>query len=446
MNRARYKKICDTRVHTLPSSLPWHWLPPLLTLSLVLTLHIDAPYYDQWDLLPLLHAHYQGTLQWQDLLQPHNGHILLLPKMVMLGLAILTHWNTLAEVLFSFLCMLLNWCLLQKMAGTLLNRALSMPEKCAVSLLVFSLSQAENWLWGWQLQIPLALLFILSGFCALLYVRHTLLSLVIATACGVAATCSFAGSLPFWIAAMPLLWQRQRTLLIPWCLITGASLFSYANFISAPQYPSLVLDAMHPTELLHHARNTLAVLGNLAGRFHMVAAISMGFTATIIIAMYMAAINIPNTQSGTLTSKQKHLAMAMFLFSAGSALLVSLSRSGLGDEQMLASRYSTLTLPFWVAAAILLILRIQEYKKPQLRILGVILLVSLLASETYSIRDFQKLHNRLQRGSAALNNMDNTREKTQIGVINPRKDSAQALQEARLLQQYQLSTYRESAP
>ena len=113
---------------------------------------------------------------------------------------------------------------------------------------------------------------------------------------------------------------------------------------------------------------------------------------------------------------------------------------------MLASRYSTLTLPFWVAAAILLILRIQEYKKPQLRILGVILLVSLLASETYSIRDFQKLHNRLQRGSAALNNMDNTREKTQIGVINPRKDSAQALQEARLLQQYQLSTYRESAP
>ncbi len=414
------------------TSLPWHWLPPLLTIALTIALHVDVPYYDQWDLLPLLHAYYQGTLQWQDLMQPHNGHILLLPQMVMLLLAVLTHWNTMAEVLFGFSCMLINWLLLEHMANTLLARTLSIAEKTVLSLLVFSLTQAQNWLWGWQLQIPLALLFILTGFCSLLYIRNHLVAFVAAALCGGAATFSFAGSLPFWIAVTPLIWQRQRVLLLPWLMISGICLLNYAQFIGALQSPtaSNFIDA---TELLRHTRNMLALLGNLVARYNMIAATIAGFSAISIIAL----------QYSTLSPRQKSLALSTLLFAIGSALLVSLSRAGLGDEQMLASRYGTLTLVFWMTSSMLLLENIRKKKKKILwNSAGFLLLASLLISDIFSIKEFQQLHKRLQRGSIALAKIETPEGQNQIAVINPRKNREQALQEVQLLQQYHLSFYR----
>jgi hypothetical protein len=416
-------------------TLPWHWLPPLVTLSLVLALHIDVPYYDQWDLLPLLHAYYQGTLQWHDLLQPHNGHILLLPRIVMLCLATQTQWNTLAEVLFSFACMLANWFLFQLMAATLLERSLSPLEKIAISLLVFSLTQAQNWLWGWQLQIPLALMFILCGICSLLYIRNDLVALVATAICGGAATFSFAGSLPFWIAVIPILWQRQRILLLPWILISGVCILVYANLIGLLQNTAAEQVLPDASEILRHARNTLAVLGNLVARFNMFAAAAAGFSAIFIVCL----------KYSKLPPKQKSLALTLLIFSAGSALLVSLSRSGLGDEQMLASRYGTLTLPLWITMAMLLIAK-QHTQQKIINSIGGLLLFSLLLSDAYSIQDFQQLHKRLQRGSAALAQIDSIEGQKQIAVINPRKDHEQALQEVHLLQQYHFSFYRRAEP
>lgn len=418
----------------LPTSLPWQWLPPLVILTLVLTLHIDVPYHDQWDLLPLLHQHYQGTLQWQDLLQPHNGHILLLPKIVMLGLAVLTHWNTTAEVLFSFVCMLANWFLLQVISRTLLERDLFVIEKTALSLLVFSVSQAQNWIWGWQLQIPLALFFVLSGFCSLLCIRKDFFAMLAAAICGIAATFSFAGSLPFWIAAIPLLWQRRPILLAIWLGIAGICLATYSSIVQLTELPSATAGLIDTTELIRHTKNTLALLGNLIARFDMFASTIAGLTAIAIISF----------QYPDLSAKQKSLTLSLLLFSTGSALLVSLSRAGLGDTQMLASRYGTLTLPVWAVITMLLAKKIHKPYKSTCSIAGAGLLACLLFCNVYSFRDFEQMHRRLQRGSIALSQPDNAEIKNRIMVINPRQDQEQAAQEVKLLQQYQLSFYRKN--
>lgn len=429
------QKPVDTRVQKSLTLLPWHWLPPLVTLALVLALHLDVPYHDQWDLLPLLDAYYQGSLQWQTLLQPHNGHILFLPKLVMLLLAVLTHWNTLAEVLFGFVCMLINWFLLQKMAGTFLARPLSISEKMILSLLVFSLSQAQNWLWGWQLQIPMALLFVLTGFSAMYYLKSIWLAFIAASLCGVAASVSFGGSLPFWIAIIPLLWHRQRWLLLPWLIMTSACWLTYMNTLLstgttinnsttyADMYPLMDIN-----ELLRHARNTLALLGNLAARFNMLAATLSGLAAVSIIIFHYHR----------LTAGQKSLALTFALFSIGGALLVSLSRAGLGDEQMLASRYGTLTLPFWAVTAMLLMNTVSI----AWRISSMALLLSFLISNIYSLQDFQQMHKRLQRGSVALATIDTPQGQHALPVINPRSDQTKALQEVEQLKRYQLSFFR----
>lgn len=415
---------------------PWHWLPPLCTLALVLLLHVDVPYHDQWDLLPLLDAALRNEFRWADLLQPHNGHILLLPKLVMLALALLTQWNTLAEVLFGFLCMLGSWLLLQAMAAQVLSRPLLVVEKTVLSLLVFSWSQAQNWLWGWQLQIPLALLLLLCGFAALQRLRHDGAAVLLAALCGIAAMLSFAGSLPFWPAVLPLLWQRRRWLVIPWLLLSCLLLFAYARVAGmvATDDASAALPAAN--EILRHLRNTLALLGNLVARFNLHAATAAGLCGVLLLLW----------QARPRTATVRALGLSVLLFAAGTALLVSLTRSGLGDEQMLASRYGTLTLPFWVVVAVLLSDAIHSKVQPMRLAIAGCLLFSLLASQAYSWQDFYQLHRRLERGAVALQQIDTEQGRKLLPVINPRSDRERAVQEVLLLRQYRLSAFRDDAP
>lgn len=431
MNPARCSKPSQRCIVVRKNLTLLPWLPPLLTLLLVLAMHVDAPYHDQWDLLPLLHAHYEGTLQWRDLLQPHNGHILFLPKLVMLSLAITTQWNTLAEVLFGFACMLCNWLLLQQLAQVLLQRALSTIESTALSLLVFSLAQAQNWLWGWQLQIPLSLLFVLCGFRVLLSGMHPLAAMTLAVACGVAASCSFAGSLPYWIAIIPLLWQRQRLLLLPWLMASAAFLLLYARLLGlwpgAQETATLAAPFAIHTNLL----NSLAVLGNLAARYQWHTAVLAGATACAITLR--PCLQRPHTV-------RESLLLSLVLFSVGSALLVSLLRTGLGSDQMLASRYGTLTLPLWAACAALLPQRIVATRG--MRVVALLLLASIVNSSVYSVKEFRQLHNRLQRGAIALSQTGSLQDTPALVAINPRADRQQALREVALLQHYRLSTFR----
>lgn len=402
----------------------------------MLLLHVDVPYHDQWDLLPLLDAALRNEFRWADLLQPHNGHILLLPKLVMLALALLTQWNTLAEVLFGFLCMLGSWRLKQAMAAQLLSRPLLLSEKTVLSLLVFSWSQAQNWLWGWQLQIPLALLLLLCGFAALQRIRHDGTAILLAALCGTAAMLSFAGSLPFWFAVLPLLWQRRRWLVIPWLLLCCLLLFTYASIAGMADAGDAAAALPDASEILRHLRNTLALLGNLVARFNFHAAIVAGFCGVALLLW----------QAWLRSATVRALSLSVLLFAAGTALLVSLTRSGLGDEQMLASRYGTLTLPFWVVLAVLLSDAIHSKVQPMRLAIAGCLLFSLLASQAYSWQDFYQLHRRLERGAVALQQIDTEQGRKLLPVINPRSDRERALQEVLLLRQYRLSAFRDNAP
>jgi hypothetical protein len=134
------------------------------------------------------------------------------------------------------------------------------------------------------------------------------------------------------------------------------------------------------------------------------------------------------------------------LFAAGTALLVSLTRSGLGDEQMLTSRYGTLTLPFWVVVAVLLSDAIHSKVQPMRLAIASCLLFSLLASQAYSWQDFYQLHRRLERGAVALQQIDTEQGRKLLPVINPRSDRERAVQEVLLLRQYRLSAFRDDAP
>ena len=127
--------------------------------------------------------------------------------------------------------------------------------------------------------------------------------------------------------------------------------------------------------------------------------------------------------------------------------MVSLSRAGISDEMMLASRYGTLMLPLWTIITMLLIKDLASWRLSNLRVAAAILLLSsLVTSKFYSLKEWQQLHNRFQKGKIALMQIDNQEGQSKINIINPRKDRELAIKEALMLRNYHLSFYRKSTP
>lgn len=413
-------------------NIPWHWLPAVVTAATILYFHLDVPYFDQWDLLPLLDAFYQHHLTLADLLVPHNGHVLLLPQLLMLLLAWLTHWNTLAEVIAGFFFATLNCVLLFKIATHIAGTSLAWEEKLPIALLAFSLTQAQNWIWGWQLQVPMAMLFVLLGFCSLIFMQNILRAFFFAAICAIAASLSFGAGLVFWFAALPLLAVRNRVFAMIWLLFALLFCAMYAQWLAANSPANSLPKSLTIDVVQAYVGNGIACLGNLITHSSMLTAMMAGGIGFLLFLHHYRKL-----------SDKRNLLLAVFIFAAGNAMLISLSRTAIGDPaQMLSSRYSTASLPFWCMIAVL---QIRTINKNLLQhALNAALLIALLASGIDSLKDFQQIHNRQQKGMAAMQAISagNTENLRQLPAINPRADQTRAVQEVKMLQQYQLSYFR----
>src|SRR5438128_1219761 len=76
-------------------------LPALLPFNFVYRFGVNLPYWDQWELVPLLAKLHDGQLTLADLTAQHNEHRIFFPRLIMLGLATLTRYNTVAEMYFN---------------------------------------------------------------------------------------------------------------------------------------------------------------------------------------------------------------------------------------------------------------------------------------------------------------------------------------------------------
>ncbi len=418
------------------SGSAWHWLPALFPAVAIAISHRDVPYHDQWDLLPLLDLWFQHKLTLADLLAPHNGHVLFLPRLVMLILAALTQWNTLAEVIFGFTCMLLNSVLLLGMARSIAfdnhtaQHDFSVAQTLTMTLLIFTLAQAQNWLWGWQLQIPLALMCVLLGLRVLSSKLHDVLALTLAAIAMLAASVSFAGGLLGWLAALPILWQRRPALLALWLLPCSITIAFYRQSLGESS-SSIPLPAF--AQLPNVAFSTLTCLGSSVAGMH--ERLSAMAALAGLAALWPAR---------RLTAKSKAQLLALLLFCLGNAVLIAVIRGEMGIGQMLASRYITLTLPFWLVILALWLPRLRHKTTLRTAVVVCTLLVAGTAAQSYySVHEWRQLHKRLQLGAMALSDPYSENGQKWLAAINPRADKTQALREVEMLAFYRLSFYRQ---
>jgi hypothetical protein len=328
-------------------------VPPILLMVNVAEYNVDVPFWDQWNFVPLLGKSYEESVTIGDLWGQHNEHRLLFPRLIMLGLAHASRYNIVWElaviVVLAAAVFILLW---RQFAGGL--KALGykgLPWVVPIfSLLVFTLGQAENWLWGWQIQIFLNVLATVSGF--ILLSGHTFRwgRFWLALGFGVLATYSFANGLLFWplgfvaIMLVPPKNKGQKILaLSAWAGSTAIVAFSYlCRFrFESPSGRPWTQFLKEPGEYIQYL---LKYLGRPVINYEQYA-LAVGVIGLLLFAAFSFLLFRDRR-------REVWLVRPFFffgLYSLGCGLLTGIGRVGFGSAQAMSGRYVPFSALIWVS-------------------------------------------------------------------------------------------------
>lgn len=329
-------------------------LPAAFTGRMILAYGVNVPFWDQWEVGGLVAQAFDGTLTLGDLTRQQNESRLVVPRLLFLGLAWLTHYDVRYEMWGTFLlaCLVL-WhlhCLSRHtLAGTGRRRLWQLG---LASAMVFSIVQWENWLWGIQLivWVPLACV---TSILVLAYSACTLRTKWVGSALlATLSTFSFAHGMVCWVLGMPSLllhtghgrWTRIRWLGF-WLLCWGINMGLYfSTYVSPPYHPSFTAVLAEPLLALQYFG---AVLGAPLGRGLEIPVLTQAPVVGWGMVLLFGGVCL-------VLWRQRHapwlLYRTMGWLTLGSYTLLSagattLGRFGLGMPSALSSRYATAMCP-----------------------------------------------------------------------------------------------------
>ncbi len=357
-SRLPWNRVAAGFVYLLACALPAIWL-----CALVFRYGVDVPLVDQWHFVSVLEKHRNGALRFVDLAAFHNEHPFLFPRLTMLALARLTDWNIRCELALSIALAVIccsTVVLFVSRSFRALDRRVPQILFPTVSLAIFSLSQWENWLWGWQLGVFLNVLAAVIGLIVLSSSPTSLRVAVFSAAMGVVATFSFAAGVLFWPAGVlvwilsfeaknrPFRWRAAAM----W-LAVGAICICIVIYITRLRGGAPAVFAGDTIRLVGIIVFAMTYLGSPATSFmgsswpphDPGAAAPVGFFACLVL---VAAVWRLSRCRLLRTSAASGL-LSIAVYGLGSAFLTALGRVGASSSVALASRYRSFSILFWVA-------------------------------------------------------------------------------------------------
>jgi hypothetical protein len=363
-------------------------LTALIGSRMILGAVSNVPINDEWFAIHNIASapNHQLPISW--IWSQHNEHRILFYRLLLLADIHLLHgrhwiefWSILLTQWASF--GLLSWIVLLGGLGSCLNRAIiGLGAFC-----LFCPTQWENFACAFQISFLLPAFFLLLALLTLFkyhsqvdksQYRYLGLSLLAATA-ATAAQGNGVLTWPVLLVVAALLSMRARILVmyaVSGCLLLGLYLYHYT---SPPVHADPIKSIQQPVLLLRYIASYMGL--NLPPWFRnrsIVAEIS-GMIGIIGGLSLLAVVFL-------VSRWRKPLPVAfasLMLFSLGTAFMTGLGRLGLG---VLASRYQTVNLLFWLGAVGLCLI-ITDQALPQLRnaVLIAIPLVILAAISQFHI-------------------------------------------------------------
>jgi hypothetical protein len=315
----------------------WPWLCAPAIFALAAGLVINVPMFDEWTFAPLVLALHAGTLHLSDLWAQQQAHRSFVPSLLMLALAQLDGWNVRIEALVNVLIALATQVVLFILGSSIEGERRAWWFGIS-SLLLFSLLQAENWLWGFQMSWFLVNFFVVA-VVVLLRTRKPL-GFIVAILAAVAASSSLIFGFGAWIAGIVML-IRCRGLLAAWCALGAIFAVFFSIGYHAPQFENGWGSLSSPLGI---AQFILVYLGDPLGAWAGRIVAEIAGAALIVAFVYCMRIALAQG-----VPARPWYALAAFALSA--ACFEAAGRAGNGVDAALALRYVTPSTLGWIALA-----------------------------------------------------------------------------------------------
>ncbi len=324
-------------------------LPALWVGWLIYHYGVDTPFGDEWDSTRLLLGKMQaGTLGFGDFFAFHNEHRIFFPRLLMLGLAKLTHWNVRAELLtiwiLACVCSLNLWRVAQVTGWR--NTRSSYWLLLGANILLLSPLQWENLLWGFQIVFILPL----ATMTACLWVAPSLrrpYDFLATMALCLISTFSIASGFASWLLTAPLLllWNRktrgrgEKVWWLIWASVGILSVCCYFHGFARPAaQPSPMVAVEHP---LMAVQFVLAYFGNPFGSgaaFEQVKIAQFG-GAALAIALLASVVYLWRCRCDRTLLAQSLPWLSLTSIALMNGVLTAVGRLGLGINAAMQSRY-----------------------------------------------------------------------------------------------------------
>jgi hypothetical protein len=327
---------------------------PLSIALLIDRYGVDVPIWDQWNgIVPLFEEMEAGTLGLADLFSLHNEHRIFFPRLISVGLALLSGWNIRAELFLIWvmagICSFNLW---------KLSRATGFGDSssgswlfAAVNLLLFTPLQYDNWLMGIQIVVWLPV--VCTTACAWIALLPSARVRFTATALlATISTFSVASGFFCWLLTAPLLlfregrlsWRSQRVWIALWLSSFALSLLLYfADYQKPAHHPDTLEFVNHPLDAIQF------LCAYLGANFAFGTALSPLTVATVAGALLLVLLSACLAHLWRSRRDGQLLARALpWLvppgFAVGNAVVTMVGRGAWGVEASLPSRYVTFSI------------------------------------------------------------------------------------------------------
>lgn len=332
-------------------------IPLTLLIGFVASFSVNFPVHDQWRLVSLFDKVAVGNATFEDFWALHSNHRILFPKIIIAILAFISNWNINYEICLSIGFSIATFAAMYKLSSSQAkNRGDNLFHLANIltCLLVFSLVQHENWLWGFQLAWFLVNLCVMIAIFILSFENKLLpnFRLSIAAICCGIASFSLAQGLLSWLAVIPSvvavggsIAQIRKRLSIWILLFVGTCTLYFIDY-----HPKRQISAI---SLLEKPLVTVNYFFNLLGSPIVHLPVISGLVGLIIFLVFVFFVFhfIKNFITANYDRDRDATPwLSLGLFSVLSAIFITVGRARFGANHAIeSSRYTTVSIFLLIA-------------------------------------------------------------------------------------------------
>lgn len=322
-------------------------IPAIAYLIFIRTYAVNIMFWDEWQIVPILHGFLHGTVSFNSLWALHNENRMLVPN-VILGASqfIFGHYSSKTTIYLSAILFILSWFIFVSLYRKFSGESLGPIATLFIGGVWFSLIDTDNSLWAFQFAWYLIVFFLFAVFSILSSSSLTWKSIVLAGVIALAASFSSLQGLIIWpIGFIAIIWgsdsmDRRRKFLGAWILVAVVSATIYFLNYTAPPSPIgsgglLRFSFKHFSSFIQFF---LAELGNVFAPLGMHQLVHAEIVGAVLL-LQIAYLLISQVRS-YFTSRSFPLPLLLVGYGVIFDLLTDLGRLYLGVGYALTSRYT----------------------------------------------------------------------------------------------------------